>query len=112
MDQSALSGKSYRVCKPAYLVPVPIQDKLGGFCQEGIRRKNGGDGKGGEQISLEGLPRKLLLIAACVVWQNGEQCIGGRDEINSCIDAENANTRTVAAAAGCNIELLDVGVET
>jgi len=24
-----------RVCKPAYLVPVPSQDKLGGLCQEG-----------------------------------------------------------------------------
>jgi len=25
----------HRVCKPAYLVPVPSQDKLGGMCQEG-----------------------------------------------------------------------------
>ena len=24
-----------QVCKPAYLVPVPIQDKLGGLCKEG-----------------------------------------------------------------------------
>jgi len=24
-----------RVCKPAYLVPIPSQDKLGGLCQEG-----------------------------------------------------------------------------
>jgi len=27
--------ESHRVCKPAYLVPVPSQDKLGGLCQEG-----------------------------------------------------------------------------
>ena len=26
----------HRVCKPAYLVPVPSQDKLGGLCQEGM----------------------------------------------------------------------------
>jgi len=26
---------SHRVCKPAYLVPVPNQDKSGGLCQEG-----------------------------------------------------------------------------
>jgi len=25
---------SHHVCKPAYLVPVPSQDKLGGLCQE------------------------------------------------------------------------------
>jgi len=25
---------SHQVCKAAYLVPVPSQDKLGGFCQE------------------------------------------------------------------------------
>jgi len=24
-----------RVCKPAYLVPVPSHDKLGGLCKEG-----------------------------------------------------------------------------
>jgi len=23
------------VCKPAYLMPVPSQDKLGGLCEEG-----------------------------------------------------------------------------
>jgi len=26
---------SHGVCKPAYLVPVPSQDKLGGLWQEG-----------------------------------------------------------------------------
>jgi len=26
---------SHRVCKPAYLVPVPSQDKLEGLCKEG-----------------------------------------------------------------------------
>jgi len=26
---------SHRVCKPAYLVPVPSQDKLRGLCQKG-----------------------------------------------------------------------------
>ena len=29
-----LKEPSHRVCKPAYLVPVPSQDKLGGLCQE------------------------------------------------------------------------------
>ena len=29
------SAPSHRVCKAAYLVPVPSQDKLGGLCQEG-----------------------------------------------------------------------------
>ena len=27
----------YQVCNPAYLVPVPSQDKLGRLCQEGIK---------------------------------------------------------------------------
>jgi len=26
---------SHWVCKPAYMMPVPSQDKLGGLCQEG-----------------------------------------------------------------------------
>jgi len=29
------NSNSHRVCKPAYLVPVPSHDKLGGLCQEG-----------------------------------------------------------------------------
>jgi len=33
---------SHWVCKPAYLVPVASQDKLGEFWQKGIWRKNGG----------------------------------------------------------------------
>jgi len=37
---------SHWICKPAYLVPVPSQDKLGGLCKEGTLRKNGGDGRG------------------------------------------------------------------
>jgi len=32
---ACLPETSHRICKPAYLVPVPSQDKLGGLCQEG-----------------------------------------------------------------------------
>jgi len=35
------------VCNPAYLVPVPSQDKLGGLRQEGHPRKIADDGGGG-----------------------------------------------------------------
>jgi len=35
--------------------PVPSQDKLGGLCQEGIQHKNGGDGRDGAPISLDGV---------------------------------------------------------
>jgi len=35
------------VCKPAYLVHLPSQDKLGVCARKGTRHKNGGDGRGG-----------------------------------------------------------------
>jgi len=38
---------SHRVCKPAYLVPVPGQDNWEDCVRKGIRRKNGGDGRSG-----------------------------------------------------------------
>jgi len=37
--------------KPAYLVPVPSQDKLEALCQEAIWRKNDGDGSEGTNYS-------------------------------------------------------------
>jgi len=37
------------------------------------------------------------------VSQNGEQCTGGGDEVNSCINTENVNSRTVAAATSYDI---------
>jgi len=39
-----MTKPSQWVCKPAYLVPVPSQDKLEGCVRKGIRHKNGGDG--------------------------------------------------------------------
>jgi len=54
---------SHQVCKPAYFMPVPSQDKLGGLCQEGIRCKNGGDGRDGAPNDFgEDLLSLLLLI--------------------------------------------------
>jgi len=38
---------SHWVCKPAYLVPVPSQDKLGACGRKGIWHKNGGSDRGG-----------------------------------------------------------------
>jgi len=32
---AAMHSESHWVCKPAYLVPVPSQDKLGRLCKEG-----------------------------------------------------------------------------
>jgi len=61
-----------------------------------------------------GWPRFALKVAINLVhvfvWQNGEQCTCGGDEINSRVDTENANSRTVAAATSRNI-VLDVATE-
>jgi len=46
-DKANYKVPSHRVCKPAYLMPVPSQDKLGGCARKGIRHKNGGDDRDG-----------------------------------------------------------------
>ena len=43
------------VCKPAYLVPVRSQEKLGGCVREGIPRKNGGMAEMEAPINLDGV---------------------------------------------------------
>jgi len=46
---------SHGVCKPAYLVPVPSQDKLGGLCQKGDPVYNGGMAEVGVPVSQDGV---------------------------------------------------------
>jgi len=43
------------VSKPAYLVPIPSQDKAQGCGMKSIWCKNGGDDRGGPLISLAGV---------------------------------------------------------
>jgi len=47
------------------LVPVPSQDKLGGLCQEVIRRKNGGMAEMGAPISLDGVAVHCWYVCLC-----------------------------------------------
>jgi len=49
------------VCKPAYLVPIPSQDKLGGLWQ------NGGDDGGGAPISLDGVASSWIVGASAFI---------------------------------------------
>jgi len=58
---------SHRVCNPAYLMPVPSQDKLGGLRQEGIRCKNGGDDRGEGADSPDGVASSWIVGASVSV---------------------------------------------
>jgi len=49
----ARSQPSQRVCKPAYLVPVPSQDRLGGLCQEWHTAYKWWGDRDGAPISLD-----------------------------------------------------------
>ena len=50
-----------QACKPAYLVPVPSQDKLGGLCQRWQRW--------GHQYSLDGVAViRIVDVSACVIF--------------------------------------------
>jgi len=47
-----------------------------------------------------------MTLHLCFDCQDGEQCTGGGDEINPCVDTENTHSRTVDTATGsCNIVL-------
>jgi len=56
------------VCKPAYLVPVPSQDKWDGSVRKGIRRENGGDGEVGAPISLDEVAVYLDSWCICLCY--------------------------------------------
>jgi len=52
--------------KPAYLVPVPIQDKVGGRARKDIRRKKMGDDG---LISPDGVaPIRIVGVSASVIF--------------------------------------------
>jgi len=53
---------------PAYLVPVPRQDKLGGCARKGIRRKNGGMAEMGATICLDRAAVHLDCWCACLCY--------------------------------------------
>ena len=64
-----MTEPSHRVCKPAYLVPVPSQDKLGGLCELVPGRVSGlkmvGMAEMGAPISLDGV---AVGTSACVIF--------------------------------------------
>ena len=60
---SMSSISSIQVCNPAYLVPVPSQDKLGRLQQEGYPVKNWGDDGGGGIDGLDGVASSLIVNA-------------------------------------------------
>jgi len=53
------------VCKPAHLVLVPSQDKVGGLRQEGYPVKKWGTDAGGSMISPDGVAPSLM-VGVCV----------------------------------------------
>jgi len=56
---------SHCICKPAYLVLVAIQDKLGRLWQEGHPAQKWGDNGGGSLISPDGLvPIHIVAVSA------------------------------------------------
>ena len=56
------------VCKPAYLVPVASQDKLGALRQEGHPALKMGDVGGGSLISPDGVaPSQMVGVSAFVI---------------------------------------------
>jgi len=57
-----------RVCKPAYLVPVPSQDWKG-CARKGIQRKNGGMAEMGHQLVWKGWQSIWIVgVSACVIF--------------------------------------------
>jgi len=50
------------VCKPAYLMPVRSQDKLGGLRQEGHPAQKWGDEGGGSLISPDGVAPSRIVV--------------------------------------------------
>jgi len=57
------------VCKPAYLVPIPSQDKLEGLQQEGHPAQKWGDDGGGLLISSDGVaPIQTVGVSASVMF--------------------------------------------
>jgi len=63
-----LNQPSNWICKPAYLVPVPSEDKLGGLASKGIRLKNGGMAEMGAPISLDGVTVHLDCWCVCLCY--------------------------------------------
>ena len=57
------------IAVPAYLAPIPNQDKFGGLQQEGhhIRHKNGGDDRGGDTGSPDGVASRWIVGASAAV---------------------------------------------
>jgi len=56
------------ICKPAYLVPVPSQDEVGGLRQEGHSAYKMGDEGGGSLISLDGVaPIWMVSVSTSVI---------------------------------------------
>ena len=60
---------SHWVCKPAYLVPVLSQDKLGALRQEGHPAYKWGDEGGRSLISPDGVaPRQIVGVSASDIF--------------------------------------------
>jgi len=67
VDFIMMQTTKHCVCKSAYLVPVPSQDKLVDCGRKGIRRKNGEDGGGGSINFLHGLASSWIVGASAFV---------------------------------------------
>jgi len=57
------------VCKPEYLVPVPSQDKVGGWRQEGHLAYKWTDDGGGSLVSPDGVvPSRMVGVSASLIF--------------------------------------------
>jgi len=92
------SEPSHWICKPAYLVPVPSQDKLGGLRQEGHPVQKLGDDGGGSLVSPDGVTPSWIVgvsvsdISACTITSRRRFLLApahlgksGKRAINGCL---------------------------